>query len=186
MRLRQRHNPLGSGASVSSITNVYFMGGYGAELTDDVLGYAHQLFSNREEMSKVGIAKDLVSAAIALALSIYLSQLSRLNNKAAFDTVGKDIGIYNRTFDQASTALMWTLCVYFSITGASPLYTPVRKLVGGVVNKTAALTSCVSGLFSKKPSEDDVEAQRGLLADELDDTPPAGNKYKCGSRCTIL
>lgn len=177
---------LGAAATISSIPNVYFMGGYGAELIDDVFAYTHQLISNREEMSKVGIAKDVVSAGIALALSSYLSQLSRLNNKAAFDTVGKDLGIHNHAFDQTSTALMWMLCVYFSITGASPLYRPIRKLVGGTVNKTIALTSCVSGLFSEKPSANDLEAQQGLLAEDLDDTPPANNKYKCGSRCTIL
>ncbi|MFZ2314181.1 MAG: hypothetical protein WAW86_00785 [Gammaproteobacteria bacterium] len=176
---------LGTAATISSIPNVYFMGGYGTELMDDLLGYAHQLISNREEMSKAGIAKDLVSAVIALALSSYLSQLGRLNNKAAFDAMGKDLHIHNNAFDQASTALMWTLCVYFSVTGASPLYSPIRKLVGTTVNKAAALSSCVGGLFSKKPNEADIEASQGLLSED-DDVTPVKNKYRCGGSCTIL
>lgn len=187
--LTRKDHLLGCGiaASISNLPSIYFMGGYTFDVLDGLFGYGKQLAYHRHEMSKLGILKDVASAGIALALSSYLNEIVRLNTKVALDTVAEDMRINGRVSDQASSAIMWIMCVYYSITGAAAIYSPTRRLVGGAINKGIGFFKAVNERCSGK-HEADVEVRQGLLQNDEteDEVLEEPKRFGCKSACIIL
>ncbi len=173
----------GVAAAISNVPNVYFMGNYTIDLIDGVWRYAHQTISHHREMSKLGIAKDVLSASIALAVSSYLNEIVRSNTKVALISMADDMRIHNRASDHAANTIMWVMCAYYAVTGAAAIYSPIRSLVGGTVNKGIGFFQYAGKKCGKDTAVADVEAHQGLLQGEDVEMP---KRFGCKSACTIL